>query len=78
MKQDHNVIHERDPRDGMTPLILASIKGQRNIVKMLLDAEASVDSEDDVGWTGTAAFYPIGSKLCSIALCCLLQSTTGS
>lgn len=47
------VLKERDPVDGLTPLMLAAIKGDVFVTKLLLAYGDSTSPKDDNGWTGT-------------------------
>ena len=56
---DAKILRERDPVDGLTPLMLASIKGDVFVTKLLLNYGAQTSAKDDTGWTSLmyAAYY---------------------
>lgn len=52
LSADPRCIFERDPNDGMTPLMLACVKGDLQIVKLVLSYNAPINQKDDIDWTG--------------------------
>jgi ankyrin repeat protein len=54
LRSDRQAVHERDPRDGITPLMLACLKGDIDVIQLLLPHSVGhINAKNDSGWTGT-------------------------
>ena len=59
IRDDSSSVAQRDPNDGLTPLMLAVIKHDLNMVKLIVNSQASLNQKDDNEWTALhyAAYY---------------------